>query len=381
MGLIPNDYTDFKYYAGSERFIVAATPLYSYTVTLYESPLTKNDIRLYINEELIDDGTQLVGVNLEEHYTLSNNTLQINSNLITLESQDEIIVALKEKKYGNYRYTSLADVVNNFMVGYVGDGKIINRAKRTDVLFHTKRAIQEFAFDIIKVEKIQEVEVGPSLSIPMPKDYVNYVAISYIDNQGIEHPLPRGRFTSKPSEAIAQDSDFNYTYDNEDGLITTTSITDDKFTSLDFNSFSKTNINDNFFYNSNYPGEKVVEFGKRFGGDPEEMNANGYFIINENSGTIHFTSNLIGSVITIKYISDGLGTDKEMKVHKLAEEAIYKYVAHAILSSMTQVPEYIVNRFRRERRAAMRNAKLRLYDLKLPELTQVMRGKSKQIKH
>ena len=381
MGLIPNDYTDFKYYAGSERFVVADTPLYSYTVTLYESPLTKNDIRLYINEELIDDGTQLVGVNLEEYYTLSNNTLQINSNLITLESQDEIIVALKEKKYGNYRYTSLADVVNNFMVGYVGDGKIINRAKRTDVLFHTKRAIQEFAFDITKVEKIQEVEVGPSLSIPMPKDYVNYVAISYVDNQGIEHPLPRGRFTSKPSEAIAQDSDFNYTYDNEDGLITTTSITDDKFTSLDFNSFSKTNINDNFFYNSNYPGEKVVEFGKRFGGDPEEMNANGYFIINENSGTIHFTSNLIGSVITIKYISDGLGTDKEMKVHKLAEEAIYKYVAHAILSSMTQVPEYIVNRFRRERRAAMRNAKLRLYDLKLPELTQVMRGKSKQIKH
>jgi len=48
---------------------------------------------------------------------------------------------------------------------------------------------------------------------------------------------------------------------------------------------------------------------------------------------------------------------------------------------MSQVPEYIVNRFKKERRAAMRNAKLRMYDLKLPELTQVMRGKSKQIKH
>ena len=40
-----------------------------------------------------------------------------------------------------------------------------------------------------------------------------------------------------------------------------------------------------------------------------------------------------------------------------------------------------LNRFRRERRAAMRNAKLRLSNLKLKELTQVMRGKSKQIKH
>ena len=45
------------------------------------------------------------------------------------------------------------------------------------------------------------------------------------------------------------------------------------------------------------------------------------------------------------------------------------------------VPEYIVNRYRKERRAAMRNAKLRLSQLKIGEISQVMRGKSKQIKH
>jgi hypothetical protein len=149
---------------------------------------------------------------------------------------------------------------------------------------------------------------------------------------------------------------------------------------MEFEVLSRTNVSENFFYNANYPGEKVVEAGKRFGGDPEMMNANGYFILNEDNGTIHFTSNLVGKIITIKYISDGLGTDKEMKVHKMAEEAIYKHVAHAILSTMAQVPEYVVARFKKERRAAMRNAKLRFYDLKLPELTQVMRGKSKQIK-
>jgi len=52
-----------------------------------------------------------------------------------------------------------------------------------------------------------------------------------------------------------------------------------------------------------------------------------------------------------------------------------------VLSAKANIPEYIVNRFRRDRRAAMRNAKLRLSNLKLKELTQVMRGKSKQIKH
>ena len=105
------------------------------------------------------------------------------------------------------------------------------------------------------------------------------------------------------------------------------------------------------------------------------------FIIDEANGKINFSSNLVNTVITLKYISDSLGTDDEMRVHKFAEEAIYKHVAHAILSSMANVPEYIVNRFKRERRGAMRQAKLRLYDLKMSEMTNVMRGKSKHIKH
>jgi hypothetical protein len=45
------------------------------------------------------------------------------------------------------------------------------------------------------------------------------------------------------------------------------------------------------------------------------------------------------------------------------------------------VPEYLVARFKKERFAAIRQAKLRLSSLKMEELAQVMRGKSKQIKH
>ena len=52
-----------------------------------------------------------------------------------------------------------------------------------------------------------------------------------------------------------------------------------------------------------------------------------------------------------------------------------------MLSTRTNIPEYVVNRYRKERRAAMRNAKLRLTNINIKELTNVMRGKSKQIKH
>ena len=70
-----------------------------------------------------------------------------------------------------------------------------------------------------------------------------------------------------------------------------------------------------------------------------------------------------------------------MKIHKFAEEGMYKSLVYNMLSSRNQVPEYIVNRYRKERRAAMRNAKIRLSNLKIGEIAQVMRGKSKQIKH
>ena len=83
----------------------------------------------------------------------------------------------------------------------------------------------------------------------------------------------------------------------------------------------------------------------------------------------------------LKYISDSLGTDEEMQVHKFAEEAMYKWIAYGCLSARVDIPEYIVNRFKKERFAETRKAKLRLSNIKLEEITQIFRGKSKQIKH
>ena len=121
--------------------------------------------------------------------------------------------------------------------------------------------------------------------------------------------------------------------------------------------------------------------GERYGLDPQHAQANGSYFIDCLKGMIHFSSNLSGKTIILKYISDSLGTDDEMVVHKFAEEAMYKYIAYAVLSSRSNIPEYIINRFRRERFATKRVAKLRLSNIKLEEITQVLRGKSKQIKH
>ena len=84
----------------------------------------------------------------------------------------------------------------------------------------------------------------------------------------------------------------------------------------------------------------------------------------------------------LDYISDSLGTDAEMQVHKLAEEAIYKHIMYAIIStSSNPLHQQLTPRFKKERFAETRKAKLRLSNIKLEELTQILRGKSKQIKH
>ena len=88
-----------------------------------------------------------------------------------------------------------------------------------------------------------------------------------------------------------------------------------------------------------------------------------------------------GETVTLKYLSDSMGTLEEMVVHKYAEEAMYKCIAYAVVSSLINMPEYIVRRIKKERFAAVRTAKLRLSNLKLEELSQTLRGKSKHIKH
>ena len=121
--------------------------------------------------------------------------------------------------------------------------------------------------------------------------------------------------------------------------------------------------------------------GNRYGLEPSHAQVNGSFYIDNRFGKIHFSSNISGKTVILDYISDSLGTDAEMQVHKFAEDAMYKCIAYAVLASLMQIPEYVVRRFKKERFAAVRTAKLRLSNLKTEELTQILRGKSKQIKH
>jgi len=444
-----------------------------------------------------------------------------------------------DENYGGYQFTSLADIINQFIIAYIGEGKIISKARRTDVTFHAMRALQEFSFDTFKSTKAFEYTVPPSLKMPLPQDYVNYVKLAWIDNAGVRHVIYPASKSSNPS-AYQQNADGSFKLETNSYIrkpgqatfsptgqpiiaasteyteygITKTGKTTNKNGTGDVKSnkllpkFKKetrvtvtgasrvlSNGNNsthqlaygpgsgmqmNFFASqdivvgmtvfgpgipdnttvasvrasfspTNYPGmgitftnpayeqwlldgstgtnpgrptdtqiagEEVIfvdlnkqsdsasryssynstsnsvdyvddyetdlywpNEGKRYGLDPSMSQVNGTYYIDHASGCIYFSSNIAGRIIVLDYVSDSLGTDEEMIVHKFAEEAMYKCIAHAILATRANTPEYLVNRFKKEKFAAKRVAKLRLSNLKIEELSQILRGKSKQIKH
>ena len=540
---------------------------------------------------------------------------------------------------GNYQFTSLDDIVTQFQIAYVGEGKIIPKIKRADIAFHAQRALQELSFDTFKSIKSYQIDVSASLTMPLPHDYVNYAKLTWVDSSGIEHPLYPTSRTSNPFQ-IRQNDDNSYRFETEGSLVQDgtfdgtvngaiggswtfptlgdfASAWDGVYTYGTNNKYNVTRLSDKlywdqgslefdhywFTYAGNYsshayavfqeinlkgvrsvtlkatgesadqqtnsvagdiadygilrvgltstnpntglkddgsigwarpPGsigggvdlsgtaidasktnpfhqahpspntkaasldltylewndgssseqesdeidvtnydriwvcvQSYVPFqsgsattfitgsvggttaitptsatyitastnmideiivltgdqpstlqltnvdgnssiwnnyksttpsennnddykddtywpanGERYGLDPQHAQANGSFFIDPRLGKIHFSSNISGKTVILDYISDSLGTDEEMQVHKLAEEAMYKWIAYAILStSSLQIHQQLAPRFKKEKFAETRKAKLRLSNIKLEELTQILRGKSKWIKH
>ena len=273
---------------------------------------------------------------------------------------------------GGYQFTSLQDVIDQFIIAYVGEDKIISKIRKQDVVFHAKRGLQEFSFDTFKSTKALEIVLPNTLQMSLPQDYVNYVKLTYSDNAGIEHIIYPAIKTSNP-EKITQDADGSYTFSNNE-IQTSDSTTWDNYQS----SNPHENNQDDFDYDDDIADYNI---GQRYGIDPQFAQTNGSFYIDELRGKIHFSSNLSGLTITLKYLSDSLGTDAEMQVHKFAEEALYKYIAYAIVSTRANMPVSLVSRLKKEARATKRQAKLRLSNIKIEEITQVLRGKSKHIKH
>ena len=279
---------------------------------------------------------------------------------------------------GKYQFLTLEDVVETFIATYVGVGKICENVRANDVYFHATRALQEFSYDIFRSINSWEIVVPDTLTTVLPRDFVNHVKLSWSDGAGIKHVIYPAIKTSNPTD-IQQNSDGTY-YTSGNNL-----VSDDTSDTWENYKAAKPNEQQQDDYNDN---DYKTMTDERYGIHPEHAQINGSYFIDYKNGNIHFASSLSGKTLVLDYISDGMNAGDSGNVpygaalvHKFAEEAMYKHIAYGCMLAMKDSSPGMLALLKKERFAETRKAKLRLSNIKIEELTQVMRGGSKWIKH
>ena len=380
--------TNAQYYAGQQAF-VGDNATVDFTCTFNTDLIATVDGVSNTNYSVTVNGVAQVENTDYSLLSTPKNTIRFTvAPALDASIVVSLVVTAKRDNYGGYQYTSLNDIINNFIVAYVGAGKLIPSVKRTDVIFHAKRGMQEFSYDTLKSVKSQELTISPSLTAVIPQDYVNYVRLSWIDDLGVKRIIyPNTNLTINPSQAPEQDSTGEITQDGlGENIETDPPQTVERWRDADTKKITglyfEDSVNEGYsvddMYLDNYYWGGF--YGQRYGEDPVLTQNNGWFGIDDKRGVFTFSSNLKDRLIVIEYISDGLAYDLDTRVPKMIEDAMYAHISHAIIASRINQPEYIVNRLKRERSAKLRNAKIRLSNIKIGELTQLMRGKSKWIK-
>jgi hypothetical protein len=96
-------------------------------------------------------------------------------------------------------FISINDIINNFIISYTGPGKLIPDSKRTEVVFHARRCLQEFAYETLKSQFTKTLATPPIPFYKLPDDFVtiievicNDVTFSQVEYEG---PLTNPTFT------------------------------------------------------------------------------------------------------------------------------------------------------------------------------------------
>ena len=272
-----------------------------------------------------------------------------------------------EENHGVYQYVTLEEMVINFMDNYTGDGTILGKTSRSKAVYQFKQGIKEFTMDALREQKSVELELGDTLDVIMPPDYLNWVRISYVNPETGELMVLSSNPKTPQATAYLQDHDAEVLFDDDGFVLEGTTY----FAELNDKVTTRKII-----------GPVCGYLGESRWGLDVTKNANGTFNIDKRSGKIHFSSDTASRVIMLEYISDGLeySLESDIKVHKLAEIALYNYVHYNLLSVQKDVPMYEKNEAKKLYYATFRNAKIKLLDFKVSDIQLVLNARNQWIR-
>mgnify|MGYP003626523503 CR=1 FL=1 len=269
-------------------------------------------------------------------------------------------------QFGEYQYTTLETIVNNFMFEQDDDSYVSN-SDRGRVAIFGKKGVRELYYDVVNEIISLEMDLDPSLIIALPHDYIQYVRISWVDQRGKKHPLAYDN-SFNLAQAYLQDDDYSFLYDQDGDILKGSHIQ---------------NTVENNPIIANEDTDLVTNFVQRgFNVDRSKIFKNGSFVIDKTQGVIQFSSSVTGRTIVLDYLSDGLfqRTDSEIKIHKFAEEALYAFIYFSLIKRKRSVPEREKQRAEADWYNQRRLAKKRITPINYDNIRQILKGSSKWIK-
>jgi hypothetical protein len=142
-----------RYYNNSVNFVGDGTTVaFTLTTSMFDPlPTALGDLQIFVNGEEISQGNYSYSSPTITFSGNANNTAVLESSGAPKNNLDITVIQVNAiEKLGSYQHITLADIINNFMISYVGEEKIIPKVKRSNVLFFAQRAIQELSYDTLK---------------------------------------------------------------------------------------------------------------------------------------------------------------------------------------------------------------------------------------
>lgn len=256
--------------------------------------------------------------------------------------------------WGDSQYTSLKDIVAEYMDGLLPDDKTYDIPKR-NVIKQARNAIKLYKRSAVRELTALELDLSSSLQVTLPLDYADYWRISWVTEQGKLFPMAKNERLSI-AKSILQDDEFKFIYDDTGEYITAQG----KTPSVDDTVIALSNFN--------------FDLGQDF--------ANGDFNIDKEAGVIQFGSKAKERTIVLEYISDGLynKADADIKINSIAVEAINNYIYFHLIRRFDKVPQSEKDRARRDWKISERVMNSLMNPIRLEDVLQVAKSRSRWVK-
>ncbi len=244
--------------------------------------------------------------------------------------------------WGNYQFMPITGIMDRLMLETTDPDSYLVNVPKHKILQTLKDGIRYVNRATKRIVHAIELTVPDSSYLALPQNYIDWVRVSVVDQDDRLRPLDVNDGIST-AVGYLQDHNAEILFDDQGEILEADSR----------NAYARP-YRKYHFVDSMRGGYQTM--------DTSKLSRNGEFKIDEELGTIVFSSDLIGKEVVIEYISDGVDLEdireEEINIHKDLRDAVYEYTYAYCIATRRNVPA-------NEKLRAMNSFKTRLHKTKI----------------